>query len=335
MAHMIDETTGRAAMAYTGATPWHGLGQALTPDATIEQWTEQAGLNYRVLESVVEYTTPSVTGMQAWPERKVLHRSDTGAPLAVVSNGYNVVQPSEVMSFFRTLVNLGGFKLETAGALSHGRRVWALASVGEGAPVVDGDIVKPYLLLGTSYDGTMATIAQFTAIRVVCNNTITAAVGGYSNGRPVSGEAETDKGYLKSAVRVLHSERFDAEAVRLQLGVVANQFEGFMIQSRQLAGQSMTREECDVFVAELLKPYHTSAKPIDETKGYKRILELFDGAAIGADIKGVAGTRWAALNAVTQLVDHERGRSDNTRLESAWFGTGNALKQRALELLSA
>ena len=63
MAHMIDETTGRAAMAYIGATPWHGLGQALTPDATIEQWTEQAGLNYRVLESVVEYTTPSVTGI--------------------------------------------------------------------------------------------------------------------------------------------------------------------------------------------------------------------------------------------------------------------------------
>jgi phage/plasmid-like protein (TIGR03299 family) len=181
----------------------------------------------------------------------------------------------------------------------------------------------------------MATIAKFTAIRVVCNNTITAAVGGYSNGRPVAGESETDKGYLKSAVRVLHSERFDADSVRLQLGVVVNQFEGFMVQSRQLAGQSMTREECDAFVAELLKPYHTSAKPIDETKGYKRILELFNGAAIGADIKGVAGTRWAALNAVTQLVDHERGRSDNTRLESAWFGTGNALKQRALELLAA
>jgi hypothetical protein len=50
---------------------------------------------------------------------------------------------------------------------------------------------------------------------------------------------------------------------------------------------------------------------------------------------GVAGTRWAALNAVTELVDHERGRSDNTRIESAWFGTGAVLKNRALELLSA
>jgi hypothetical protein len=108
-----------------------------------------------------------------------------------------------------------------------------------------------------------------------------------------------------------------------------------MVQSRQLAGVPMSAEQCDAFVAELLKPYHTSAKPIEKTKGYQRIVELFNGAAIGADIKGVAGTRWAALNAVTQLVDHERGRSDNTRLESAWFGTGNALKQRALELLAA
>jgi hypothetical protein len=66
------------------------------------------------------------------------------------------------------------------------------------------------------------------------------------------------------------------------------------------------------------------------------VLDLFENRkAIGSDIPGVAGTRWAMLNAVTQLVDHERGRSDNTRLESAWFGTGAALKNRALELLSA
>jgi hypothetical protein len=88
-------------------------------------------------------------------------------------------------------------------------------------------------------------------------------------------------------------------------------------------------------VAELLKPYHTSRLDISESKAYKRIMQLFNGAAIGSDIQGVAGTRWAALNAVTELVDHERGRTANTRMESAWFGTGSALKNRALELLSA
>lgn len=335
MAHMIDETTGRAAMAYTGAVPWHGLGQALTPGASIEEWTRQAGLGYSVLESPVLYSSLASTELQRWPDRKVLHRSDTGAPLAVVSDGYRVVQPGEIMEFFRELVELGGFQLETAGALSEGRRVWALASVGDAAPVVDRDLVKPYLLLGTSYDGTMATVAKFTAIRVVCNNTITAAVGGYSNGRPIKGEGETDKGFLKSAVRVLHSAAFDAQAVRLQLGIVAGAFESFLVQSRQLAGQAMTAEEADAFVAELLQPWRQGAGDIRGSRAYKRVMALFNGGAIGSHIDGVQGTRWGMLNAVTELVDHERGRSNNTRMESAWFGTGAAIKAGAVELLAA
>ena len=335
MAHMIDTTTGRAAMAYTGQTPWHGLGQSLTPGADVDTWTREAGLGYTVLESPVQYTTPATTEPQTWPARKVLHRSDTGAPLAVVSDSYHVVQPAEVMDFFRKLVDLGGFQLETAGALSDGRRVWALASVGDAAPVVDRDLVRPYLLLGTSYDGTMATVAKFTAIRVVCNNTITAAVGGYAGGRVIKGESETSTGYLRSAVRVLHSERFDADAVRLQLGIVAGAWESFLVQSRQLAGVPMDTLQADEFLAELLAPYHTSAKPLQDSKAYRRALELFHGQAIGADLPGVAGTRWAMLNAITQLVDHERGRSNNTRMESAWFGAGAALKARAAELLAA
>ena len=335
MAHMIDTTTGRAAIAYAGATPWHGLGQALTPGADIETWTREAGLAYKVLESPVLYNSPAASELQSWPNRKVLHRSDTGSPLAVVSDGYRVVQPGEVMDFFRELVKLGGFQLETAGALSDGKRVWALASVGDAAPVVSRDIVRPYLLLATSYDGTMATVAKFTAIRVVCNNTITAAVGGYSNGAPVKGEAETNLGYLKSAVRVLHSENFKADAVRLELGIAADAWERFLINSRQLAGQGMSAAEADDFLSALLAPWDKASRDIKESKAFRRITSLFNGGAIGHDIPGVSGTRWAMLNAVTELVDHERGRSDNTRIESAWFGTGAALKSRAVELLTA
>lgn len=319
MAHMIDTTTGTAAMAFAGQTPWHGLGQALTPDASIETWTNEAGLNYTVKESPVLFQTDAATMPEEFKGRKVLHRSDTGAALAVVSDGYRVVQPSDVMGFFGKLVELGGFQMETAGVLSYGRRVWALAKVNEGADIVEGDTVRPYVLLGTSYDGTMATVAKFTSIRVVCNNTITAALGRENAG----------------TVRVLHSERFDPDAVRLELGIVGDNWERFLIQSRKLSGETMGQLEADTFVSALLQPYHTSKMELNQTRGYKRIMELFNGQAIGADIPGVAGTRWAMLNAVTELVDHERGRSNNTRIESAWFGTGAALKNRALELLSA
>jgi phage/plasmid-like protein (TIGR03299 family) len=150
----------------------------------------------------------------------------------------------------------------------------------------------------------------------VCNNTITAALGDNT-----------------ASVRVLHSERFDADAVRLELGIVANNWERFLIGSRKLAGETMGADAADSFVAELLKPYHTGKIDISESRAYKRIIQLFNGAAIGSDIGGVIGTRWGMLNAITELVDHERGRSDNTRLESAWFGTGAAIKNKAMELL--
>jgi phage/plasmid-like protein (TIGR03299 family) len=162
-------------------------------------------------------------------------------------------------------------------------------------------------------------VAKFTSIRVVCNNTITAALGRENAG----------------TVRVLHSERFDPDAVRLELGIVGDNWERFLVQSRKLSGETMDQAAADAFVTMLLQPYHTSKMAMNQTRGYKRIMELFNGQAIGAGIPGVAGTRWAMLNAVTELVDHERGRSNNTRIESAWFGTGAVLKNKALELLSA
>ncbi len=318
MAHMIDTSTGAAAIAYAGRKPWHSLGQELTPGATIEEWTREAGLAYSVLESPVLFRSDAMSEPQAFEGRKVLHRSDTGAPLAVVSDGYHVVQPAAVMGFFEKLVEIGGFEMETAGALSYGRRIWALAKVNQGADIVDGDRVRPYLLLGTSYDGTMATVAKFTSIRVVCHNTITAALGA---------KGET--------VRVLHSERFNADRVRQDLGIVADSWDRFLIQSRKLAGETITPADADLFVRELLRPYHSGSLEINESRAYKRIMDLFHNRkAIGSDIPGVAGTRWALLNSVTEMVDHERGRSANTRLESAWFGTGAALKTRALELLA-
>lgn len=318
MAHMIDETTGSAAIAFAGRTPWHGLGQALSADASIETWTREAGLAYTVLEAPVLYRTEASTEPALFKGRKVLHRSDTGGALAVVSDGYHVVQPAEVMDFFSKLVEIGGFQMETAGVLSHGRRVWALARVNEGAPVVEGDTVRPYVLLGTSYDGTMATTGKFTAVRVVCNNTITAALGRDNAG----------------AVRVLHSERFDADKVRLQLGIVADQWERFLVQSRKLSGEKMDQTQADDFVKMLLQPFHQGESNVEDSRAFKRIMQLFNGGAVGADIGGVAGTRWGMLNSVTELIDHERGRSAGTRLESAWFGTGAIIKNRALELLS-
>lgn len=112
---------------------------------------------------------------------KVLYRSDTLASLSVVSKRYNVVQPHEVLHFYQDLVQAGRFELETAGVLKGGRMLWALAKTGQDMRLNGGDIVKYYLLLATSCDGTLCTTAQFTSLRVVCNNTLQMALNDKSD----------------------------------------------------------------------------------------------------------------------------------------------------------
>jgi phage/plasmid-like protein (TIGR03299 family) len=105
--------------------------------------------------------------------RLVLVRSGTHAALSIVSGDYQIVQPIEVLEFYRELMDLYGHTLETAGALAGGRKVWALARTGviSTADTGDKDKLAAYVLLATSCDKTLATTAAFTSARVVCQNT--------------------------------------------------------------------------------------------------------------------------------------------------------------------
>ena len=117
-------------MAYVGEQPWHGLGNKLAPQQSIEVWKQQAGMDWTIEESEVRFISGKggIGAINAFPENKVLYRSDTKAPLAVVSHRYKVVQPGEVLEFYRDLTATGGFELETAGVLREGRKFWALAT---------------------------------------------------------------------------------------------------------------------------------------------------------------------------------------------------------------
>ena len=354
MSHMIDETTGTPAIAYVGKTPWHGLGQELRPGASVEEWTQQAGLDYVVERSPVQFTRkPTAVEIEEFGSdalmdptvtfkgRDVLYRTDTGAPLWVASKSYNIVQPAEVMDFFAKLSEIGGFELETAGALSDGKRIWGLAKVNDGAPVVGHDVVRPYVLLATSYDGTLATTAKFTAVRVVCHNTLTMSVGSanYETGM-VAGKAEedTEGRAVSSLVRIPHSTTFDADAVRKQLGIVGDVFERWLVESALLAEKVIDDEQFDRFLEALLQPMQPKtvhgkpAKPARECRPFARIKSIYNDGLIGSDEAGESN-RWRALNAVTQFVDWERGRTQNSRIDGAWFGVGDSMKTRAFDLI--
>lgn len=174
MAHEVYVKNGKAALAFVEDVPWHGLGNELSTGASIETWKTEAGMDWEIKESPVLFKTPN--GQQVYSDQKVLYRGDTNDQLAIVGDSYKVVQPGEVLEFFRDLVDMNGMKLSTAGVLFGGRRFWAMVDTGRAAEVLKNDRIVGNLLLTTSCDGTMATNAVFTAVRVVCNNTLKLAM---------------------------------------------------------------------------------------------------------------------------------------------------------------
>lgn len=192
-------------MAYRGATPWHGLGQSMPAGASMADWRRACGFDWEILKSPVVYVDLKSGRERTMPGREVLYRSDTGAALSVMSDGYKEVQPAQVLDFFRDVCDAQSWAMETAGVLKGGCQYWALAKAGPGAYVNGGqDRHEMYMLLATSSDGSLATLAQATDVRVVCNNTLRLSL-------------RTARG---KAVKVLHSKTFDARAVKRELGIV-------------------------------------------------------------------------------------------------------------------
>jgi phage/plasmid-like protein (TIGR03299 family) len=312
MAHLIET------MAYVNETPWHGLGEKLTAKQPIEIWQKQAGMDFEIKETPVRFMTESAGNLGSilsFPEQKVLYRSDTKAPLSVVSNRYQVVQPKEILEFYRDLTEISGFELETAGVLKAGRKVWALARTNQSATLKGNDTVNGYVLLATACDGTLATTAQFTSIRVVCNNTLAIAL---ANGT--------------GAVKVSHSTSFDPVAVKAKLGISVSSFHEFMYQMKQLSERKVKSREAEKFIQTLFGGKDTSAAVQGYERAMAKVQDLFNGHGKGSEFSSSKGTAFGLLNAVTEFVDHERrARSTDHRLESAWFGAGAALKQKALD----
>jgi phage/plasmid-like protein (TIGR03299 family) len=357
MSHALTtRANGFTEMAFVGETPWHKLGQELTAGAPIETWITQAGMEWRIKRSKVRYHFGhDAQDFAVWDDKHVLFRSDTHAPLGLVSPKYKPVQPFEVLEFFRDLTANAGYQLHTAGTIHGGRKMWALAKVAEGS--IGGDKIGAFLLLSTACDGTMETEARFTTVRVVCNNTLTMARGEKAN------------------VKIGHRSRFDADKVKQAMGLAPERFSTFLDDAEKLAHRKVTQAEAESFVRELLRPADKQAKADaaleatkvaiaaaqagpssdfarllnkpativanttadDETKrapkGESDILDLFRGEGRGSNLPTASGTAWGLVNAVTEYVDHKQSaKTIDHRLDRAFFGSGEELKNRAMEM---
>lgn len=312
MAHELTQrSNGQYEFAFQGDRKaiWHGLGQQLDENQSIDQWKTAAGMDWEVFQSKVMYQAGLET--LAMEDKKVLFRSDSSKALSVVGADYKIVQPGQVLDFFDDLTRLHGFKLSAAGTINEGRRFWATAEIGKDFETVSGDAIKGQLLLATSLDGSMATIAKVVSTRVVCSNTLSVAVGENT----------------KNLVKVTHRSEWDATQVKLDLGLIQSGWATFSANMKKLAETKID----DTFVNDyLVSKFYDKNKTAEEqtwgtVKTVASLQSLFKG---GKGAEFAPNTAYNLVNAVTEFQDHygvrkvDAGRKfmDNS------FGKGDDLK---------
>lgn len=325
MAHELttNNLTGQIEFAYRASEglPWHGLGQPMADDADIEQWRTAAGMDWHIKRAKVRYPVshdPAVP-LKVIDDQHVLLRSDTKEHLAIVSDRYKVVQPGEVLDFFKDIAKAGGLELSAAGTLQGGRKFWATAKIGEASPTSVKDSIGGFLLLSTSADGSMPTEARLTSTRVVCANTLAFA-----------------REDSKAAMRISHRSKFDPEDIKAQMGLNFTAWESFRADIVRLANTVVRPDHAEELVADLFTVGADSHDKVRESRGYEIVLRLFNGAGKGATLDGVAGTAWGLLNAATEYADHHtRTRTQENQFLSSHFGPAASFKQTAFDKLMA
>ena len=327
MAHELSiRKDGTAEMAFAGEKTWHGLGNELEAGASIETWAQAAHMDWEIFRTAVKFDVVSddmsaLTNTLIYPDKHVLYRSDTNAPLSVVSSSYNIVQPIEVLEFYRDLVDTAGLELETAGVLFGGRRFWALANTKKMAVLPGDDKVKGYLLLTTSCDGTLATTAQFTSVRVVCNNTLSVAVKDNN-----------------TRIKVPHNRVWKPAEVKEQLGFIDAGWNRFSEQIGLLAAKNVERDKAVQYLIELFGDPTIGVEDQNPAVMQKcaNVWDLFQGAGMGSKLPSAEDTMWGLLMSVTETIDHHTGhRTADSAVNNAWYGAGAALKTKAFELALA
>ena len=317
MAHELEiMENGEASMAYVGEVPWHGLGKRVPADLSPEQMLKAANLDWTVQKVPLFYNVesgPIVTNARA------LVRSTDQKLLTVVSEAWKPVQNIEAFEFFNDFVQAGDMEMHTAGSLRDGKMVWAMAQIKESFELFGGDKVDGYLLFSNPHEFGRSIDVRFTPVRVVCNNTLTMALG-----------ADT-----QSSVKVNHRQIFDADEVKATLGIAKDQLAKYKEQAQFLGSKKFMKESLVEYfnrVFPTMSKDQVTAEDIRKVPISRQAEEAVSVLHTQPGARFAEGSWWHAFNTVTYLTDHVLGRNNDTRLTSAWYGQNRVRKEKALEL---
>lgn len=311
MAHNIERRNGKDSIVYAGETPWHRLGKKMEMAFDAKTALKQGGLDFTV-EKVGIKTNDGA----AIENRFALRRTDTKDVLGIVTDFYQPLQNREAFGFFDSVFGKGKARYEVAGVLGKGEKVWLLARLPGDFRIGKEDLVGKWLLLTNGHDTSEPVRAKFTPIRVVCQNTLTAALRGTESEVRVQHIGNV-AGKLEIAGKLLKQAGVYFEDVQTMFnGFLRKQLKGVGVQDyalRVMAGDEAGKLE--------------DLSPIAR-RSITRICELHDTGR-GSDIKGIRGTLWGAYNAVTEYIDHDKTTESLSYMAT---GRGADIKQRAFSV---
>lgn len=309
MAHNINTYIGRQ-------SAWHKLGTVTGKYSTWAEILNHGGLDYTVVKDQLEHAGKPV---EAWGT----FRRDNGAFLGPVGKDYTVIDHARGFEMIDSLVaSQDGAHYETAGVLGAGEVVWGLADLSLNVRVGD-DVSKGYLLFATSYDGRFSHQYRQTLTRVVCQNTLNAAMSTKAS----------------ACFRVRHTRNANArlDDAHAALNTIAGEFRTVEEKLNFLAQRKVTRETM-VSVLDRLFPKSKDENGEDRKTTRREniladVLRLYESNDRNA-FPEQRGTAYNLLNAVTEYTDHYRSSKGGALAESAMFGSGDRLKSQALEVIT-
>lgn len=298
-------------IAYSGEVPWHGIGAAMQPNQSSEEWLKAAKLDWEVSMEPTYVKKPDGEFTQV-PGKFALMRQTDGKILTVASERWTPLQNREVVDFMDRYVRAGGASLETVGALRDGKIVWGLAKLNHEFEVRSGDKIKGYLLFTSPHQVGKAIQVSTTTVRVVCANTMAAA------------DREMTVNYRQN-----HLTAFDVDAAR---EAVAKAHDNLAAAERRWKELDKLKLSMDDIVSKVLIPvYSPEATKAEDSAAVMGVLKSI--AAAPGYLGEPEETGYGVLNGVTHWSDHVRGKAGSGRLKSIFSGDSHKQKLKVEELL--
>jgi phage/plasmid-like protein (TIGR03299 family) len=323
---MIDFSKGNAGFVAFQQPGWHGLGKTFHKDITVDDALRESGQDFTVIKSPNIHRLPD--GLDILSNTSFFtYRADTNGILGSrLGSDYTVYQNIEALAVVNDLLETGKCKIETAGSVDEGRKVFICLKLQDGITVGTNDLIYQYVLIANSHDGTLAISVLPTNVRVVCNNTLSAALSGAKNGykiRHTANAADRVKESL-AIMRLLETnQRANSAAYNVMKCNAVDKQEFF----DYIGNIFMTEDE--------IKKMQKGDRDALSTRKKNIIGGVLDFADRGIGQREALGNNlnmWYAYNAVTGYLTGKKYSSADDRFNSLILGDSAAKIKAAGEL---